>query len=499
MFISLLLASGFHQLTTSQILANVRAAVQISAKAQWQEASLTGKATHAGVPCSYTMRFRPNGQFVQLMHGALQGGFGFDGKQNWYVDASGMPRVSWYGDAAARQAIASLVSNRWLREGELERSAILNQSSDEATLLFKTWGNELEETVVVDTQSWLPRSAAFETHTGPIKIKLGNWGAVGSEKVPFHAEVDDSGVIESFDVQQATASDSVDPASYRMPDKELADAAYNRAIPAEIESKTVHGHLFVHPLLNGKDVGWFVLDTCAEVMMIDEHVADSLSLEKLGGNPITGVGGTIIEPYRRAREFKLGPATVSNIIFSQLDAAPFSKMFGIQVAGIVGSDVLKRFVVEIDVKTPTVSIYDRHSYQLPRGTWEPLTFSGGNPAVEATFEGRRGWFHLDVGSDSALMVHTPSVKGLHLLDDRKTQGGMTGGFGGMIAIRLGPLEWLSLGGHRFEQVPTVFSLAEHGALANPDVIGTIGQPLMEPFTLVFDFANYRVAFLPSDK
>ncbi|MBS1718248.1 MAG: retropepsin-like domain-containing protein [Armatimonadetes bacterium] len=497
MILSLLLATYLQDLTVIDVLAHARGAVGVTAAPTWKEASLTGKAVYNGVDCQYSMRFQPNGQFVENLRGDLMGGGGFDGKQSWLIDSSGMARRTCGEDAAIEETIASFVTNRWLREGVLEKSFLISQKNGETTLLVKNWESKLFETVTIDSQTWLPKKLSLDTHNGPVQITLANWQSVGSEQIPFHAEINDRGSISTLDVQQGSTSEVLNEGAYAMPTEMPDDWSYDSAIPAQIEAKTVRGHIFVHPLINGKDVGWFILDTCAEIMMIDEHTADSIGLQKFGGAAISGVGGTIIEPFRRASEMTLGPAKVRNIVFNQLDTTGFSKVFGIQVAGIVGGDVLKRFVASVDVEKPAVALYDRRSYQLPTGSWLPLTFLDGNPAVEGTIEGdRRGLFHLDAGSDGSLVIHTPFVNALHLLDNRETKAGATGGFGGQVSTQEGTLEWFTLGGHRFEQVRTTFSKAETGSFANTDVMGNVGQLLMKPFTLIFDFGGYRVAFLP---
>lgn len=497
MILPLLIALHSADLTAKDVLDHVRAAVALEASPSWQEVQVEGKATFRGVPCTYTMRYRPNGQYVQSMRGDLMGGFGFDGRRHWQVDPSGFPRNTWHEDAYEAEAVNSILSNRWLRDGALDLAVLLAASGPDIVLLAKEWGNQLSVAITIDSQTWLPKAVKIETHSGSTRIDLGSWGLAGKEKIPFNAQIDQDGEVAKLEVNHAATSDTVNPSSYSMPSAIPTDSAYDPSIKPEVESKTVRGHLFVHPMVNGKDIGWFILDTCAEVMMIDEHIADSISLQKLGGSAITGIGGTIVEPYRRASELTLGPAKIHNITFSQLDATFLTKAFGITVAGIVGADVLKRFVVTIDVEKPTVAIADRSSYRLPSGAWLPLIFLGGNPAVEGIVEGdRRGWIELDTGSNSQIMIDSPFVREQHLLDDRKTQANQTGGFGGTATTRLGTLEWLELAGHRFTNVQAEFSLAEHGALANRDLIGIIGQPLMKPFTIVYDFAGYRAAFVP---
>jgi len=126
-----------------------------------------------------------------------------------------------------------------------------------------------------------------------------------------------------------------------------------------------------------------------------------------------------------------------------------------------------------------------------------MEFSSGNPAVQATYEGdHKGWFRLDTGANGTVTFHAPIVEKLHMLVGRDTNSGAMAGVGGSTDARVGKIKWFELGGHRFENLVAVFSLAKIGAFADRYLAGNIGQDLMEPFTVVFDFGGSRVAFLP---
>lgn len=475
------------------LLEHVRDAVSLQRKAPTtQETLLTGTATFHGVPCAYTMRFQANGRFAQRMDGTLDGGFGYDGVKTWETDPSGVSQFTNGDDAEHAVTVPSLLSNRWLREGALQHAYLLKSDGD-PKLLIQEWGNRLLETITIDAKTWLPKEASFATHDGPANVQFSNWKSAGQERLPFSIKLNDNGDMIDLNVVSASTPSAATDA-YSIPSSSPNDFAYDASIAPEVESKTVRGHLFVHPLVNGKDVGWFILDTCAEVMMIDMKTADTLGLEKVGASAITGVGGTIVEPFRIAKEFQWGPAKEQNLVFCELDAEFLTKAFGLPVAGIVGADVFKRFIVEIDVVQPRVALYDVTKYQLTKGNWEPIHFFGGNPAVAGTYEGdRTGFFQLDTGANAGIMVNSPYVKGLHLLDGRKLGQDGVGGFGGNITSFSGTMDWIAFGGHRFDKVPASFSMAEQGALANPDVVGVVGQQVMTPFNMVWDFGHYRVA------
>jgi hypothetical protein len=169
----------------------------------------------------------------------------------------------------------------------------------------------------------------------------------------------------------------------------------------------------------------------------------------------------------------------------------------VKLAGIVGYDFFRRFIVQVDMLKPSVQIDSVTDFHLDRGDWSKMEFSSGNPAVQATFEGdRKGWFRLDTGANGKVVFHAPTVEKLKLLDGRNATPVGMAGVGGTTDAKMGKLAWFELGGHRFENLDAVFSLAKVGAFADRYLTGNIGQDLMEPFTVVFDFGGSRVAFLP---
>jgi len=445
------------------------------------------------------MRYMPTGQYAEEMHGELEEGAGFDGINYWGVDPSGYPTLEKFEDAESDQAIETLLTDRWLRPGDLQGVTVVRSSPQDTVLRINERGSSLAESIDIDSHTWLPKSGSFRTHSGTVKIFLSGWSSVGGEKAPFHSVVNDGGALITRNFRRSSTSLVASRQAYVMPKKLPREASYDAALPPQVETRGLGGVVFVHPLINGRDVGWFILDSCAGSMMIDEKAADSLSLSKFGGTAVTGVGGTIVEPFRRASELELGPARMRNVLFCQMDASFLGDAFGRPIGGIVGSDVLKRFVVSIDVQRPSVAIYDRDVFRLRLGgAWEPLTFVDGDPAIEAAFDGNRhGLFHLDTGSIYPVTFESPFVKAAHLLANRRGASISATGFGGSASICFGKLDWLKLGGRRFSGINCGYSLTSSGALAMKDVIGVIGIPMMSSFNIVFDFGGNRVAFLPS--
>jgi hypothetical protein len=280
------------------------------------------------------------------------------------------------------------------------------------------------------------------------------------------------------------------------PDDHALDAG---ASPVVTSKRVKSGHLLVHPRLDGRDVGWFILDSGAGAMCITPALADELGLATVGTVTAAGIGGSVPARIRRGGELVVGPLVMRAPTWVELDLAFLEEHFGVPVAGILGHDLFARAVVSIDAVTPRVEIHAPAAHALPAGgSWARLAIDDRLPCVEARFEGdRTATFRIDTGANGTLSFQADAVERWGLLEGRETRTTLTGGVGGFVQVPSGELEWFELGGRRLAPVAGVTFEREPGPLAlPPHVAGTIGGGLLEPFTMVLDYRGRRVAFLP---
>jgi len=322
------------------VLENVRKAVQAPATTKaWEETVLTGSAYFNGVDSKYKLQFSPDGPFRQSISGLLGQTFGFDGKIYWQIDRTGASRVLSFDDIDRVQALLFLLTDRWLDGNNHVNATVESRRSGEKDfrIHFKPRETGIMEVVTIDSETWLPKRAEFEIAGSKTVVDMADWKSAGPLKLPFSAKITNEGVTDRLSVESADATPKGESAVYASPTSNLTDFKFDSSIPSAVETKrAASGHVLVHPLVNGKDVGWFILDSGADTMIIDSSVADSLGLPKVGKEAVMGVGGSVQEPFRVSKEFSLGPAKISGVTFIQIDLKDLSSAFGVKLCGIVG-------------------------------------------------------------------------------------------------------------------------------------------------------------------
>lgn len=486
--------------SAAEALARVRTAVRYERLRSYTNGVVAeGTARFRGMDSKYRFIFTPDGRFRNEIGGPLGDVTGFDGAAGWEVDWTGMPRPLELEDIEVAQFEAWIYSGRWLAEGgPFAVSLDETKTNDKhVALRLALKKGMLAATVFIDRASWLPVKVTRQGTGGEEVIEFSDYRQVMGFRFPHRLSRAVGGLKSTFEIRLVAGATAAMRALFKRVTARPADTRWNAAVPARLEVRRVRsGHLLVHPLVNGKDVGWFILDSGAGAMVIDPKIADRLSMPALGEIVAVGVAGTTKARFRQGQTFELGPLTITGTKYLELDLGFLTQAFGVPIGGICGRDLFARAAVEIEISNEAVAVYHPSRYRLEGARWQELFFSSRNPAIRARFEGRDGLFKLDTGSDDTVSIHAPAVERLNLLSGRETRETRSGGVGGSRASRAGKLAWFELGGHRFESPEVEFAGAGTGAFSDIYTTGNIGAGFLKAFRIVFDYGNKRIALAP---
>jgi predicted aspartyl protease len=287
----------------------------------------------------------------------------------------------------------------------------------------------------------------------------------------------------------------------------LAAAASRRDDPpkgpvARVPFELSGSSLFIKVKVNGIGPRWFVLDTGALRSVVDASVARELRLETAGPLMARGAAGRVEATALRHVTIETGPARLPDLTATALDLTGIAETIGRRVDGIVGSDLFRRFVVEIDFDQRELTLHEPAGW-TPRPGAEvlPLTFLDEHPYVHASVRlpgGAEiaGDFVIDTGSSVPLILSPSIIAGQGLRSSLPPLLGAAGrAVGGALSIPLGRAESLSLG--RFKLDRPITGFPSQGMFGREDKAGNIGNAVLRRFRAAFDYARNRVSLEPN--
>lgn len=269
----------------------------------------------------------------------------------------------------------------------------------------------------------------------------------------------------------------------------------------DIPIETPDNLIFLKCTLNGSEPLWFILDTGASFNLINLGHAQRLGVEL--GQPTksekTGM------PYVPVKNFKLGLQGVE-ITGLPANAAPIDQLSfvpGREIAGILGYDFIKQFVVEVDYAKNRLYLFDPKSY-VYKGKERPLSMPLHEkwPVIEATVaqEGKgslTGKLVIDTGSLMALSLVSDKLAGKCVASSGVGISGMSSGQQGRVSsLALGKFKlgkpiagFPPPGGEELD--PLSAAIAEAG-------MGLVGGEVLHRFKLIIDYSRQTLV-LESNK
>jgi hypothetical protein len=278
--------------------------------------------------------------------------------------------------------------------------------------------------------------------------------------------------------------------------------------PLVIPFELVNRHILIRTRIGESDPLWFIFDTGDRLAIIDLERANSLGLKLQGEVNVGGAGaGTLKGSYVRDATVRvLGAEQNPQPVVLAIPLSGLEPKFGHNIDGIIGTDFIRQFVLEVDYPARVLRLYDKDKF-VYSGTGEivPIKLNAaGHPIISAeiSMAGRppiRGSFVIDVGSGGSLILNKPFVEKEKLLDSTqktiKSIGG--GGAGGKVTGRIGRIAELRIGSLQIDNPVALFSEDTGGAFASSALQGNIGAHILSKFRIFLDYNHDRIIFEPN--
>ncbi|MGH9701795.1 MAG: aspartyl protease family protein, partial [Candidatus Acidiferrales bacterium] len=275
----------------------------------------------------------------------------------------------------------------------------------------------------------------------------------------------------------------------------------------EFAFEPMGNHILVPVRVNGSQPAWFFFDSGADLSVVDAAWAKKLGLSSKGSIGISGTGEGSAELGMLSNiSFALPGVVVPVKSSAAVSLAPLLPFFGREISGIIGYDVISRFVVEIDYAGHKLHLHDPADYHYSgHGTAVLFSFLGNKPLVHAkvSMEGQpplEGEYTIDTGSGSFVAFASPFVDSHHLLAaGYKTIDSPSAGIGGISRDVAGRLTRFQIGPYILPDAIASFSRDTRGSGANRNQAGNIGGELLRRFTVVFDYSHQVMYLEPNSQ
>lgn len=236
--------------------------------------------------------------------------------------------------------------------------------------------------------------------------------------------------------------------------------------------------------LNRLPPAWFVLDSGAPHSVVDPRLAREAGLKKMATSSVTGTGKGQVGVEH------VGPVTleiqglklaVEDPWVIDLSGVPIDK----SVRGLIGQDLLARYVVRLDPRTRTLEAFEPKAWTPPKtGAVLPLIVENGRLYLEARLEVKPGLsatHRLRVDTGSGDFVNDPLVA-----QSTQTTTTLVGqGLGESYQAVSGVYDAVHFG-------PYVFRKAWGPGGDNP----AVGMELFRRFVVTFDLPGRRLHLEP---
>jgi len=435
------------------------------------------------------------GRYAQFAHlGPLSNGGGFDGRITWVQDPSGDAwPVGDYVETRSAQSSAYLTSlSFWYPARHGGRIEYRGHQSDrrgsyDVLRAYPDGGFPVD--IWFDSQTHLIGREIIRVGYGrDSTIDFSDYRQVGDVVLPFTTRVAESGNVIDLSTTKIGINTKLDD-HLVMPSTTPHDFSIAGGQTTTVPFELVNNHLYVKVSLDGKGPYRFILDTGGQNVMTPE-VGAQLGSAVTGSLQVSGAGAnTVSTGFAWVPSVSIGNATMRHQAFAVL---PIGKILqaveGEHIDGIVGVELLRRFVASIDYEHHEIILSTRAGAKLA-GTAIPFVYDQSVPQIAGNADGLPGRFIIDTGNRTPLVLYTPFVQAHGLLDRYPSKvRGITGfGLGGPSTGQLVRVKTMQVAAIPVHDVVTTLSMDATGALTEPGTAGNIGGGILRRFTVGFDY------------
>jgi tetratricopeptide (TPR) repeat protein len=273
----------------------------------------------------------------------------------------------------------------------------------------------------------------------------------------------------------------------------------------EVPFDYAHKEILVKCRINQGDELDFLFDTGASETIIDRRVAAENMLLKEGVADIRALAGSVQSDTTTLGRFEVGNLVLNDVDARILDLSGQSRHLGRRLGGIIGTNVISKFVAVLDYGKSKITFHDADTFVRPTDVVALPFARKSAPVIKVKLNG--AFEQLMLVDTGAAFNNLPPQVALRFAGEAAskytTEG--TGLDGRPVKLGRVVLDSVSLGNRTCAKVDFTYSMLPNGAGKGKDDqgffqsanLGILGNPFLENFQVVVDYKFQRLLFKSS--
>jgi hypothetical protein len=345
----------------------------------------------------------------------------------------------------------------------------------------------LAETVALDAKTSMIDRISYDDDDGVSTADFYDYRVFAGALLAQH-EVDSNG-DHLYDLsrfaQRVAVDRPLDRSVFAVPSNSEIQTAHPVTVPLEEHD----GHYYVQVRIHNRPY-WFLVDTGAQAVVLDNHVAEELGLKAQGHLEVSGAQRTGGLGLSELDGLQIGTATLPLHVVTVLDLRNVTGSF--EADGVLGYPFFASSEVTFDASRHSMT-FGRPGSLRPAGSELPVDIDRQLVEFNGKVNGVDGRFVLDTGNSAELLLFGPFMKTHEgLLPPGNRQFANNYGVGGSVRALSAIVDELDMGGYRFFNRYANIMLSEQGAFADRFDAGNVGMGVMRNLIVTFDISNGKV-------
>lgn len=327
-----------------------------------------------------------------------------------------------------------------------------------------------------------------------------DYRAVDGTLQPFKAiEYSDKKKVSVVEITKLETNIKIPDSFFKMPTE--SKIARLRSGPVRVPFQYTSNEILVMASVNGLPNRLFILDTGATQSIVDTASFRDMIAKPSEEVAITTGSGAMKMGFANLKSFQIGDITLSDVSVAIADLSKFSQFLATRPHGLIGANILKRFLITIDYDKQELILQDPDRVKVPEGavvveTKPSLGVSG--MAVEGVLDNKlKLSFLVDSG---AAFNHVSESLIKSVSTEPLLPVGVIKGLDGM-PVKTGAIRFKSLDIGKLSIKDPIFSVAP--TKENDDIprgiisggaLAIIGNPLLSHYRVTIDYRNQKIYF-----